>query len=363
MPDPIRVMVVDDSPLVRKILSDILLATPGLAVAATASTAEIALARLDAARPDVITMDIEMPGMGGLEAIGRIMAERPTPVIVLSAFAQRGAELTLQALDRGAVDFMAKPSASMSGGIAAIAKELVEKVIEASRIDMVAFMKRRGRESRPPSEPRPGMATAPSGRAPDFDIVAIGTSTGGPPALKTVLMGIPPGFPLGIVIVQHMPPVFTKAFADRLDTQCSIRVAEATDGCAVLPGHAYIAPGDYHMRVERDGAASRVRLDRSALVNGHRPSVDVLMRAVAAAYGARCIAVIMTGMGKDGAEGIRELRMLGGRVIAQDRESSVIFGMNREVIMAGNANVVVPVDAIADVLVELAGLRGAVRAG
>jgi two-component system, chemotaxis family, protein-glutamate methylesterase/glutaminase len=365
MPEPIRVMVVDDSPLVRKILTDILSAASGVCVAATASNAEIALARLQSARPDVITMDIEMPGMGGLEAIGRIMAERPTPIVVLSAFAQRGAELTLQALERGAVDFMAKPTVSMSGGIVAIAAELVEKVTQAATVDIGAFMRRRPNEGRPARAeafPEPAAPARPEWRQREFDLVAIGTSTGGPPALKTVLTRIPSSFPTGIVIVQHMPPVFTKAFADRLDSQCAIRVAEARDGVMVLPGHAYIAPGDYHLTVVRTADGPIARLDHAPTVNGHRPSVDVLMRSVAEEYGGRSVAVIMTGMGKDGAEGIRELKGRGGRVIAQDRETSVIFGMNREVIQAGNASVVVPVETISDVLIELAGIPSARRA-
>ncbi len=363
MAEPIRVLVVDDSPLVRRILGDILEQAPGITVAATASNAEIALMKVESAQPDVITMDIEMPGMGGLEAISRIMASRrPVPIIVLSAFAQKGAELTLQALDRGAVDFMAKPVASVSGGISAIASELVEKVRGASRIDIGAYARARIVEKRPSS-----MAVLPAAvrRAPanlPYDIVAIGTSTGGPPALKTVLMKLPSDFPLGLVIVQHMPPVFTKAFADRLDTLCAIRVKEAAQGDVVLPGHGYIAPGDYHLTLRRDAGSLVIWLDQEEPVNGHRPSVDVTMRSVGRECRGRAIAVIMTGMGKDGAEGIRELKARGAEVIAQDRETSVIFGMNREVIVAGNADHVLPVGEIPECLNELTGVGNPVYA-
>jgi two-component system chemotaxis response regulator CheB len=356
---------------VRRIASDILTADPEITVVATAAQAEFALPKLDKERPDVITLDLEMPGMGGLEAIRRIMSIRPTPIIVLSAHAQKGAELTLQALDLGAVDFVLKPSTSLSGGINSVAQELVEKVKNASRIVFP-----------PPAAPVvPPVAPAPAGslpsafsaaakaavahvppRAPvprgefaegtECELVAIGTSTGGPVALKTVLTMLPGDLPVGIVVVQHMPPVFTKAFAERLDGCCELSVKEAEDGDAIVAGRVLLAPGNWHMTVTKFGTEPRVVLNQNENVNGHRPSVDVLMHSVAMEYGSRAVGVIMTGMGRDGADGLRELHRRGGRVIAQDKDSSVIYGMNREVVQSGCADEVVPVDSIARRIVE-----------
>ena len=358
----IRVMVVDDSALVRRIATDILTADPEITVVATASMAEFALQKLDREKPDVITLDMEMPGMGGVEAIRRIMAQRPTPIIVLSAHAQKGAELTLQALDLGAVDFVLKPSNSLSGGIPAIAAELTEKVKSAAKIvfhapvvppatdqtgtrSVVADSLAAGALKMPP---RPFPVREPG----DFDLVAIGTSTGGPVALKTVLTMLPGDLPVGIVVVQHMPPVFTKAFAERLDGCCALAVKEAENGDLIIPGRVLLAPGNFHMTVTRFGTEPRVQLNQSETVNGHRPSVDVLMHSVALEYGSRAVGVIMTGMGKDGAEGLHELHKKGGHVIAQDKESSVIYGMNREVVQNGDAREVVAVEAIAGRITE-----------
>jgi two-component system chemotaxis response regulator CheB len=340
-------MVVDDSPLVRKIASDILSADPEISVAATAANAEFALLKLEKERPDVITLDIEMPGMGGLEAIRRIMAVCPTPIIVLSAHAQRGAELTLQALDLGAVDFVEKPSSSLSGGISAISIELVEKVKNAARIVLRAapVAPPAGQPEAPPSPPPVFPPSDVDGGG--YDLVAIGTSTGGPVALKTVLTMLPGELPVGIVVVQHMPPVFTKAFADRLNSCCQVSVKEAENGDLITPGLVLLAPGNWHMTVSRFGGEPRVLLNQNESVNGHRPSVDVLMHSVALEFGNRALGVIMTGMGKDGAEGLRAVHQRGGHVIAQDKESSVIYGMNKEVVQNGNAHEVVSVNDIA----------------
>jgi two-component system, chemotaxis family, protein-glutamate methylesterase/glutaminase len=339
---------------------------------ATAAQAEFALPKLDKEKPDVITLDMEMPGMGGLEAIRRIMGVQPTPIIVLSAHAQKGAELTLQALDLGAVDFVLKPSNSLSGGIAAVAKELIEKVKNAARIVFkdgpVGSFGVDAPPARAPQQPlvpeAPVRVAPPSRDAGEFELVAIGTSTGGPVALKNVLVKLPRDLPVGVVVVQHMPPVFTKAFADRLDSCCSIAVKEAENGDAILPGRVLLAPGNFHMTVSRFGAEPRVLLNQEENVNGHRPSVDVLMHSVAIEYGARAIGVIMTGMGKDGAEGLHDLRRRGGHVIAQDKESSVIYGMNREVVQNGDAHEVIPVEGIAARIQErLRGRAAARRAG
>jgi two-component system chemotaxis response regulator CheB len=355
----IRVMVVDDSALVRRIATDILTADPEITVVATAAQAEFALPKLDKEKPDVITLDLEMPGMGGLEAIRRIMAIRPTPIIVLSAHAQKGAELTLQALDLGAVDFVLKPSSSLSGGISSVAHELIEKVRDAAKI-VFRQSPAPSVSSAPSSQPAPAAPpvarkAVPSGAfggGTECELVAIGTSTGGPVALKTVLQMLPGDLPVGVVVVQHMPPVFTKAFAERLDGCCELAVKEAENGDAIVAGRVLIAPGNWHMTVSKFGTEPLVALNQAENVNGHRPSVDVLMHSVAVEYGSRALGVIMTGMGKDGAEGLRELHRRGGHVIAQDKESSVIYGMNKEVVQNGSADEVVPVDSIAARIVE-----------
>jgi two-component system chemotaxis response regulator CheB len=360
----IKVLIVDDSPLVRKIATDILTQDPEVTVVGTASNAEIALQRIQKNPPDVITMDIEMPGMGGLAAISEIMAVSPTPIIVLSAFAKRGAELTMQALDLGAVDFIAKPAHSLSGGIGDIARELVEKVkhtaaVKVNRIERpsapAAAPEREetpeGERSRTEEFPREALRHLPAGLS-HYDLVAIGTSTGGPVALKSVLTRLPKSFPAGIVIVQHMPPVFTNAFAARLDSLCAISVKEAEDGDPILPGTALVAPGDFHMTVTQYNTEPKVLLHKREPVNGHRPSVDVLVHSVAREYGRRAIGVIMTGMGKDGAEAMGELKGMGGCVIAQDRETSVIYGMNGEVVRNGDADEVVPLGDIPERIME-----------
>ncbi|MGA2481225.1 MAG: chemotaxis response regulator protein-glutamate methylesterase [Spirochaetia bacterium] len=364
----IRVMIIDDSALVRRIASDILTSDPEIQVVATAAQAEFALPKLQKEHPDVITLDMEMPGMGGLEAIRRIMSVQPTPIIVLSAHAQKGAELTLQALDLGAVDFVLKPSNSLSGGIPAVAKELIEKVKNAARIVFKAgaagtLGTESPREQAPvhvPAPEPPVRVAPPAGEAGEYELVAIGTSTGGPVALKSVLSRLSRDLPVGIVVVQHMPPVFTKAFADRLDSCCEVAVKEAENGDPILPGRVLLAPGNFHMTVSRFGSEPRVLLNQEENVNGHRPSVDVLMHSVAVEYGHRAIGVIMTGMGKDGAAGMHELRKRGGHVIAQDKESSVIYGMNREVVQNGDAHEVIPVEGIAARIHER--LRGRVAA-
>jgi two-component system chemotaxis response regulator CheB len=368
----IRVMVVDDSPLVRKIVTDILDKAPGISVVATAPSGELALRKLERETPDVVTMDMEMPGMGGLTAIREIMSRRPTPIIVLSAFAQHGAEVTVQALEQGAVDFIAKPEGTLSGGVTAIGPQLVEKVRQASTIRVHA-LKTESREGKDETERtggtkkvdgkrETGAAHALGGHAYSagrgesgesrYNLIAIGASTGGPIALKKLLTGLPAAMPAAIVVVQHMPPVFTAAFARRLDSICGLQVREAEQGDVIRAGQVGIAPGDYHMTVRRKPDGAEIHLNRNERVMGLRPSVDVLLHSVAEEYGSRGLGIILTGMGKDGASGMATLKSRGGCVLAQDRETSVIYGMNREVIENGHADEVVALQHMADRVVE-----------
>jgi two-component system chemotaxis response regulator CheB len=353
----IRVLLVDDSPLVRNIVLDILEKDPEIIVTATAQTAEIALKKIVAADPDVITMGIEMPGMSGLSAIQKIMRTRPTPVIVLSAFAKYGAELTLQALENGAVDFIEKPSSSLSGYVNNIARDLVKKVKQASRINLEKLKLRDDQGNFTVEED--GIDETEIQQK--FDLIAIGTSTGGPVALKNLLSCLPENFPVGIVVVQHMPPVFTDTFAHRLDSLCRIYVKEALDGDLVIPGRVLIAPGDCHMTLSRYRNRPKVTLHKWEPVGGHRPSVDVLMYSVARQFGSRALGIIMTGMGRDGAAGVAELKKCGGYVIAQDQDTSVIYEMNREVISNGHADEVVSLSDMADRIMTR--LRGGQESG
>jgi len=348
----IRVLVVDDSPLARKVTVETLQRDPGIEVVGTAPNAELALRRVESLRPDVITMDLEMPGMGGLEAIRRIMRDQPTPIIVLSAFPRGGADATVRALELGAVSCLAKPGGASSGRVSEIAAELTAAVYEAHQIRPQVltaghpFAARAG-EAGPTAEVR--------GAGPRrFQVVAIGASAGGPAALAEVLQGLPAGFPVPLLVAQHMPAGFMAAFARRLDGLCRVRVLEAEEGRALAAGEVLLAPGGRHLTVSRrDERRVVARLDSSEPVNGHRPSVDVLATSVAVCFGAQALGVIMTGMGRDGAEGFARLRRQGGKVLAQDEASSAIFGMNRAVIENGDADEVLPLGALAARLVAL----------
>jgi two-component system chemotaxis response regulator CheB len=335
-------------------------------VTGTSPNAEIALRKLESLRPDVIVMDLEMPGMGGLEAIRRIMRERPTPVIVLSAFARGGAETTVRALELGAVSCLAKPGSAGSGRTGEIASELVAAVLEAHQFRREAL----AGQSLPPADGAQGAAeggTAKHGtghRGPRsgegsrrYQVVAIGASAGGPQAVARVLEELPADFPLPVLVAQHMPAGFTAAYARRLDSFCRVRVREAREGDELTAGRVLLAPGGLHLTVSRRPDRRVVAgLDRSEAVNGHRPSVDVLASSVAACFGRRALGVIMTGMGRDGARGFARLRAQGGLVLAQDEATSAIFGMNKAVIDNGDADEVLPLGAIAARLGELCSL-------
>lgn len=318
----IRVLVVDDSALLRKIISDALTADAGIEVVGTAPNGQLALARIAELNPDVVTLDVDMPVMDGYTALKKIMAECPRPVIMLSGLTQAGANLTFKCLEAGAVDYFPKPLVEGPHGITEMSAELCAKVRAVGRHNLGARLARLNAPR--PATVRP--AGVPAAVAAGDRVVALGISTGGPAALAQIFPDLPDQFP-PLLIVQHMPKEFTGAFAERLNRLTKLTVTEAKDGESVLPNHVYIAPGDRHLMVTRSGTQVRTVLSVTDKVDGHRPSATVLFRSVAKVYGPRAVGVIMTGMGRDGVDGLRELRLAGGVSVGQDQETCVVFGM------------------------------------
>jgi two-component system chemotaxis response regulator CheB len=316
MGKPVRVLIVDDSALIRQLLTTLLSSDPEIEVVGTADDPYAARERIKALNPDVVTLDVEMPHMDGITFLRKIMTLRPMPVIMVSTLTQAGADVTLEALEIGAVDFISKPSADSAHAMPALASELQAKIKAAARTRMSVRAAMAA-----PAVRKVARSVRHTGK-----LVAIGASTGGVEALKTVLMDLPADCP-PIVITQHMPPRFTAAFAQRLDRECPMAVSEAVDGEVIEPGHVYIAPGSHHLQVVKSGTAYRCALDDGPPVTGHRPSVDVLFRSVARVVGRSAIGVILTGMGKDGADGLLEMRKAGALTIGQDEASSLIYGM------------------------------------
>jgi two-component system, chemotaxis family, protein-glutamate methylesterase/glutaminase len=336
----IRVLVVDDSALMRKMIPRILASDSGIEAVGTAMDGLFALKKIQELQPDVVTLDVNMPRMDGIETLRHIVLDFGTPVVIVSSLAQKGAELTLQALEIGAFDFVTKPQDAISVHIEEIGAELIMKVRAAhenpsARIRMAQAPPavRRAKVGHP--------ATQPAER-----VLAIGISTGGPNALSRLLPRIPRDFPAGIVIVQHMPAGFTEMFATRLNASCELEVKEARDGDLVLPGRALIAPGNRHLKIKRLALGTIAVLSDAPPVSGHRPSADVLFRSVASEYGRFATGLIMTGMGIDGAEGIGQIRMAGGMTVAQDEESCVVFGMPKTAIERGHITKVVSLGEI-----------------
>jgi len=337
----VRVLVVDDSALMRQVLSRALAEDPGIEVIGTAPDPYVARDKIKALNPDVLTLDVEMPRMDGLAFLERLMRARPMPVVMVSSLTEAGCEVTLRALELGAVDFVAKPRVNLRERMHEVTGELIEKVKAAA----AARVRLRGPHAAPIS-PRPALY-----RTTDT-VIAIGASTGGTEALREVLTALPADSP-GVVVVQHMPERFTRAFAERLDGLCTVRVKEAEDGDRVLAGHVLIAPGNFHLRIARDGALVRARISQDPPVNRHRPSVDVLFHTAAETLGPNAVGVIMTGMGSDGARGLLAMRQAGARTVAQDPESCVVFGMPREAIALGAAESVVPLGRIAESVLSM----------
>lgn len=335
----IKVLVVDDSALMRSLLTEIIGQAPDLEVVGSAPDPIAAREMIKALNPDVLTLDVEMPKMDGLEFLRRLMSLRPMPVIMISTLTERGSEVTLRALEFGAVDFVPKPRAENLASLHDYADEIRDKI----RTAYSAHLRRR---PAPQSAARaeavlPG---APSAVLADR-LIAIGASTGGTEAIKEVLVRLPAAVP-GIVMVQHMPETFTPSFAKRLDSLCALKVIEAQGGERIQPGHAYLAPGHSHMSVRRSGSGWVTELSRSEPVNRHRPAVDVLFRSVAEEVGKKAVGVILTGMGKDGAQGMLSMRQAGAWNIGQDEASCVVYGMPRE---AARVGAVDEVASLADV--------------
>ncbi len=336
MGERIRVLVVDDSPFARQLVQRLLAHDESLEVVGVASSADFAWEKIHTLRPDVVTLDVLMPGTDGFALLSRIMKHRPLPVVMVSTVTQPGAAETVKALKLGAVDCVAKPRGDLAESTEAFAGELIGKVKGAVAAKRHFIRPRRSAAGDPVRQAR-GARPA---------IVAIGASTGGPLALRTLLEGLPEDAP-GVVIVQHMPMHFTPGFAEQLDRTCLMRVNEAEDGDVVTAGRALVAPGNRHVELVRNGGRYRVRVYDGPPVNHHRPSVDVLFRSVAAHAGRDAIAVLMTGMGVDGASGLLAVREAGGRTIAQDEATSVVFGMPSEAIKLGAAERVLPLERIA----------------
>jgi two-component system chemotaxis response regulator CheB len=346
MSEPIRVLVVDDSALMRKLIPAILARDPSIEVVGTAMDGAFALKKIEELRPDVVTLDLEMPRMDGMETLRLIMRRAPLPVILFSTHSKEGAYSTLKALALGAVDFIAKPTDAAAGHLETIADQLIEKIKVAKRAV--------GRKLPPASVPiePPNLKKGTRSPLPPNRIIAIGVSTGGPNALQFVLSQIPADFPASILVVQHMPEGFTEMFARRLDECCPVEVQEAKSGDLLISGRVLICPGNRHMMVRRMPRGDVAVLSDGLPVNGHRPSVDVLFHSVAQEFGPTAVGVLMTGMGEDGAEGLGAVKAAGGMTIAQSEDTCVVSGMPRAAILKGHAKKIVPLESIGAFLVS-----------
>jgi len=345
------VVVVDDSALVRSLLTEIINRQSDMECVGAASDPLVAREMIRNLNPDVITLDVEMPRMDGIDFLSKLMRLRPMPVVMVSTLTERGAEVTLKALELGAVDFVAKPKIGVADGLKQLANEITEKVRTAAQARVAklhlpspAAVAAGGSA---PAKPAPQSI----GRLSTEKLIFIGASTGGTEATKEVLMNLPPDSP-AVVITQHMPPGFTRSYANRLDGLCKIRVKEATDGERILPGHAYIAPGGFHLSVERSGANYIARVTDGEPVNRHKPSVQVLFESAARVVGQNALGIMLTGMGADGAKAMRSMRDAGSYNVCQDEATCVVFGMPREAIAAGAANEVLPLPQIAQHVID-----------
>ena len=353
MAEKIKVMIVDDSALVRQVVSQALASDVGIQVIATASDPLFALDKMKTMWPDVLIVDIEMPRMDGITFLKKVMAERPTPVVICSSLAEHGAQATFEAMAAGAVAIITKPKLGLKSFLEDSSNDIVQAVRSAARANMRAMRNSAAAVLNPQKNTADVMLAPAANRALERttdQLIAIGTSTGGTQALEAVLTKLPATC-LGIVIVQHMPEKFTAMFAERLNSLCQIQVLEAKNGDRVIPGRALIAPGGKHMMLKRNGAQYVVDVADGPLVNRHKPSVDVLFRSVAKFAGANALGIIMTGMGDDGARGMKEMHDAGAKTIAQDEASCVVFGMPKEAIKLGCVDQTMALDQIPNAMV------------
>ena len=334
-----KVLVVDDSALMRQMISDILRKAPDIEVVGVASDPYVARDKILRFKPDVLTLDVEMPRMDGLTFLEKLMSGHPMPVVMLSSLTEKGCETTLRALELGAVDFVTKPKLDLSASLGDQAEEIIGKIRAAAGANVRRIESKSAKTTSRPKQQTEALITS------THKIIAIGASTGGTEALASVLSNLPSNSP-GIVAVIHMPPDFTKAYAKRLDGICQIRVAEASEGDRILPGHALIAPGNFHMTVYRSGANYAVKIREGERVKRHRPSVDVLFHSCARYLGTNAVGVMLTGMGNDGAEGMLAMKQAGAMTIAQNEATCVVFGMPREAIALGGVDEILPLHDI-----------------
>ncbi len=359
MADKIKVLVVDDSSFMRKALSTILSQDPQIEVIGTAPDGRFALKKLEQIRPDVVTLDVEMPGMDGITTLKEIMGNNPIPVLMVSSLTQDGAAVTMEALGLGAVDFVAKPSGQISLDIDTLSAPIISKVKAAARADVKKLARRTARAAAvaeptptPASKQEPVAEGPPRLVGPVIRMVAIGVSTGGPQTLMSIFPKIPADLGASVMVVQHMPEGFTHTFAERLDQISSISVKEAEDGDRLRNGCAFLAPGGSHMTVTK---GQSMRIGKEPYDTLHKPSVDVMMESVITAFGSNAVGVLLTGMGKDGAASMAKLRQMGAHTIAESEETAIVYGMPREAAERGGAEFVLPADRVAEKVIELIG--------
>lgn len=346
------VLVVDDSVFMRRMISDVIDRFPGYRVIGVARDGEEALRSIQELDPDVVTLDIEMPRLDGFGVLQRVMRHGPRPVVVVSGHTARGSEAAVRALGLGAVDVVSKPSGPISFDVKKVTGEL-HRALEAARIAHIDVLT---------ADVAPSLPDVRRSGAPDA-VVAIAASTGGPRALSLVLAALPTELGAAVLIVQHMPPGFTAALAARLDSLSPLQVAEATDGARIVPDQVWMAPGDFHMRVRRNGSELRIALDRERPIWGSRPAADALFASLAKACGETCVGVVLTGMGRDGAAGLAAIRAAGGRTLAQDRATSVVYGMPARAVEQGAVDAVLPLEQVPSKIVEWLNSLGRVAAG